>query len=151
MASTNTPYNKARLTFMDGSALNVTDTIKGMLVSSAYTPNYDTHQYKSDVTNELSTANGYTAGGATLGSKTWSLVGTGAAGKYVLQSSAIQWTASGGSITARYLILYKDTGTASTSPLLCCILIDNTPADVTATSGNPFTVTPDATNGWFYC
>lgn len=45
----------------------LSDTIKCLLCSSSYTPNLDTHKYKSDVTNEI-TGTGYTAGGATLGS-----------------------------------------------------------------------------------
>ena len=45
----------------------LSDTIKCMLCTSTYTPNLDTHKYKSDVTNEI-TGTGYTAGGATLGS-----------------------------------------------------------------------------------
>ena len=43
-----------------------TDVIKVMLCTSTYTPNQDTHRYKSSVTNEV-TGTGYTAGGATLG------------------------------------------------------------------------------------
>lgn len=46
-----------------------TDAIKAMLATSSYVPNLDTHAYKSDVTNEVVGA-GYTAGGATLGTKT---------------------------------------------------------------------------------
>lgn len=45
------------------------DDIKIMLVSSAYTPDFDAHAYKSDVTNEVS-GTGYTAGGETLPSST---------------------------------------------------------------------------------
>lgn len=45
----------------------LSDTIKCMLCTSTYTPNLDTHKYKSDVTNEAS-GTGYSAGGATLGS-----------------------------------------------------------------------------------
>lgn len=37
------------------------DTIKVMLTTSSYTPNQDTHIYKSSVTNEV-TGTGYTAG-----------------------------------------------------------------------------------------
>ena len=48
----------------------LTDTIKVALTTSAYTPNQDSHDYYNDLTNELSTANGYTSGGVTLGSKT---------------------------------------------------------------------------------
>jgi hypothetical protein len=45
-----------------------TDTIKVLLVTSAYTPDQDAHTKRSDVTNEVS-GTGYTAGGATLANK----------------------------------------------------------------------------------
>ena len=90
-----------------------TDTIKVMLCTSTYAVNQDTHLYKSSVTNEV-TGTGYTAGGATLGTKT----NTYDAGTNVIKLSAAAtvWTAS--TITARYAVIYVDTGTGGTSTLL---------------------------------
>lgn len=45
------------------------DTWKAMLTTSTYTPNRSTHNYKDDVTNEV-TGTGYTAGGTTMTSVT---------------------------------------------------------------------------------
>jgi hypothetical protein len=45
------------------------------------------------------------------------------------------WTAAGGSITARFAVLYEVAG-----DVLCYCLLDSTPADVTATDGNTLTV-----------
>jgi hypothetical protein len=48
------------------------------------------------------------------------------------------WTASGGSISARFAVIYDD----STTPkhLVCYSLLDTAPADVTATAGNTLTI-----------
>ena len=43
------------------------DTIKIMLVTSSYTPDFGAHDFKADVTNEVS-GTGYTSGGNTLSS-----------------------------------------------------------------------------------
>lgn len=42
------------------------DTLKATLHTSTYAPNYGTNTFQSDLTNELPTAGGYTAGGNTL-------------------------------------------------------------------------------------
>jgi len=89
------------------------DTIKCALVTSTYTPNIDTHDFFDDITNEV-TGTGYTAGGATLATKTWTL--NTALDKMVFDADDASWPAS--TITARYAVLYKDTGTPSTSPLI---------------------------------
>jgi len=81
------------------------DTLKVMLCTSGYTPDQDAHDYKNDVTNEI-TGTGYTAGGATLGSK--SLTYTGATNKTVLDAADVQWPSS--SLTARTAVLYNATG-----------------------------------------
>jgi hypothetical protein len=91
----------------------------------------------ADLTNELSTANGYTNGGAALGSVTWNRSG----GTVTFDAADTTWTASGGSIVARYAVIRKDgTANAIVSPLIAYILLDTTPADVTATTGNKLTL-----------
>lgn len=90
-----------------------TDTVKVMLCTSSYAPNQDTHDYKDDVTNEVS-GTGYTAGGQTLASKTVT---------YNATTNTMTWDAADPSwnpatITARFAVFYVDTGTASTSPLI---------------------------------
>lgn len=90
-----------------------------------------------DLTNEVANANGYTTGGVAIASETW----TNAAGTMTFTCANGLWTASGGSITARFAVIYKNaTVNIIVKPLLCVCLLDVTPADVTATTGNPFTV-----------
>lgn len=94
-----------------------TDTLKVMLCTSSYTPNQDTHQYKSDITNEI-TGTGYTATGATLGSVVVAYnTGTNV---YNLDAADTSWSTS--TITARYAVVY-DASPASdaTRPLICYV------------------------------
>jgi len=90
-----------------------TDTIKAMIVSNAYTPNVGSHTAKSDITGEVSGTE-YTAGGETMAITT-----AKASGVATYNAAAINYAQSGtGFSTGRYIIFYKDTGVASTSPLL---------------------------------
>lgn len=136
MAASITIYNSFRKYLGDGTIDIDTHTFKVMLCSSSYTPSASSHTVKADVTNELSTANGYTAGGATLGSVTWTQSGA----TVTWDAADTVWPASGGSITARYAVIYDDTPTSPADPLVAYILLDTTPADVTATDGNTLTL-----------
>jgi hypothetical protein len=126
----------------DGTIDLDTHTFKVMLVASGYTPSA-AHDQKADITNELSTANGYTAGGATLGSVTWNRSG----GVSTFDSADVVWTPSGGAITARYAVMYDDT--AAGDELVGYMLLDATPANVSRSSPDLFTISPHATQGWF--
>jgi hypothetical protein len=91
-----------------------TDTIKVMIVTSSYTPT-NSHATKADVTNEVSGSN-YTARGTAIAGVTFSLSGANA----LWVHNDITWLqhASGFS-NGRTFIWYKDTGTDSTSGLIC--------------------------------
>lgn len=136
MAASITFYNSFKEYLGDGTIDLDGHTFKVLLTSSSYSPNASTHTVKADVTNELSTANGYTAGGATLGSVSWNLSG----GKVTFDAADTVWTASTGSIAARYAVIYDDTPTSPADPLVAYILLDTTPADVTATDTNTLTL-----------
>jgi hypothetical protein len=91
-----------------------TDTIKVALLSSSYTPNQDTDDYFNDVSTYEVSGTGYTAGGATLASKT---VGyTSGTNVTKFDAADVSWTSS--TITARYAVVYVATGTSSTSTLI---------------------------------
>jgi hypothetical protein len=112
-----------------------TDVIKVMLCTSAYVPSQDTHVYKDvSVTNEV-TGTGYTAGGATLTTKTIAYDGTTNIIK--LDADDVTWTNS--TLTARYAVIYDDSP-ASNKPLLGYVDFG---ADQSSSSGN-FTITWDA-------
>lgn len=109
-----------------------TDTIKVMLTTSSYTPDQDVHDYKDDVTNEV-TGTGYTATGATLASKT--VTYTGATNKHVLDAADVTWSTS--TITARNAVVYDASpATDATRPLICYQASD---VDIVS-SGGDFTI-----------
>jgi hypothetical protein len=88
------------------------------------------------ITNELTTANGYTAGGVACGSD--SLTGGGATATITWDIADATWTASGAGFTARAAVLYDDT--AASKNLIAFMLLDSTPADVTVAAGNTLTI-----------
>lgn len=103
------------------------------------TSNVDTTSVNglATATNQHANANGYTTGGVALASVTW----TNAAGTITFDSADPAWTASGGSIVARFAVLYDDTVTTPVAdPIIAHCLMDNTPADVTVASGNVLTL-----------
>jgi hypothetical protein len=111
-----------------------TDTIKVAAHTNTYTVDQDTHDFFNDVTNEVTGTN-YTAGGATLGTVTL----TRSTGTVTFDAADVVWTQSAsGFSTGRKFVIYKSTGTASTSRLFSVVTAD---ADV----GN---VTGDLTIAW---
>jgi hypothetical protein len=102
-------YNSAIDEMARGDIDFDTDTFKAMLVTSAYSPNKDTHEFRDDVTNEV-TGTGYTAGGAT---STVTVTKDTANDKVTIQFGAVSWASS--TITARGLVYYKSRGGASSA------------------------------------
>lgn len=117
----------------------VTDTIKCALVTNTYTPDQDAHDFYNDLTNELSTAGGYTSGGATLGTKSVSYDTTSNENRLICAD--IAWGPGATFGPFRKGIIYKDTGSAATSPLLGYITFD---VDQSVSNGT-FTIDVDAT------
>lgn len=124
-------YNNFKKLIMNGGIDLDTDTIKVALVTSAYTPDQDLHDFFDDVTNEVS-GTGYSAGGASLANKAVTADNTDNEG--VFDADDVTWSTS--TITARGAVIYKSTGTASTSALICYLDFGS---DKTSTAGN-FTI-----------
>lgn len=116
MAVSTTFYNSAKKDLLDGTIDWGNDTIKVALVTSTYTPNYDTHDFFDDITNEIS-GTGYTAGGETIASITTSKDTTDDEG--VADGNDVTWATA--TFTAAAAIVYKSTGYDNTSPLICYI------------------------------
>lgn len=118
-----------------GKALNKeidwdSDSIKVMLVSSAYTPNQDTHDYLDDVVGNEVTGTGYTAGGQALASKT--LTYDAGTNVIVLDAADVTWASS--TITARYAVIYDDTPAGNSAKPLIAYL--DMVSDQSSNNGN---------------
>ncbi len=114
------------------------DTIKVALLSSSYTPNQDTHDYFDDVSSYEVTGTGYTTGGITLASKTSTYDGTN--NVIVLDAADVTWSSS--TITARYAVVYDDSGASAAAKALIGYV--DFGSDQSSTNGN-FTITWDST------
>ena len=115
-----------------------TDAIKVALLTSAYAPNQDLHDYFDDVILNEVTGTGYTAGGQTLATKTITYEpGTNVT---ILDAGDVTWAAS--TITARYAVIYSDAGAGNSLKVLLGYV--DFGSDQSSTAGN-FTITWDAT------
>lgn len=123
----NALYDLGRQAFLEGTIAYLTDNIKAVLVSSGYTPSTTTHQFLSDIPGGSRVA---TSGN--LASK------TSTAG--VANAAAVTFTAVTGA-QCLYLVLYKDTGTAATSPLIA--IFDTATGLPVTPSGGDITITWD--------
>lgn len=122
----NALYPKGKEKFLSGSINIPSDTIKAVLVSSAYTYS-GSHEFLSDLgSNTLNTAQ-------TLGTKA---VTSGA-----FSAAAPTFPAVTSGATAQAVVLYKDTGVAGTSPLIA--FIDTITGFPLATNGGDIAINWD--------
>ena len=104
----NALYDKGREKFLTGAVSYSSDNIKIVLVDAAdYTVNLSTHEFLSDIT-----AGGRVATSGNLASKTTT------AG--VADAADVTFTAVTGD-QSEAVVMYKDTGSAATSPLIAYI------------------------------
>lgn len=120
--------NGGRTKLLDGTFDIDTDSYKMALFLSTSNIGAASTTF-AGVTNEHAAANGYTAGGIAM---TLTLAGTTTV---TVDGNDPVWTASGGSIVARFAVIYEVAGN-----VLCYCLLDSTPADVTVTTGNTLTI-----------
>ena len=121
--------NAGRTSLLDGTFDIDSDTWKMALFLSTSNIGSGSTTY-SGLTNEHANANGYATGGESI-----TLVLSGTTTVKADISSDPVWTASGGSITAKWAVIYEVSGN-----VLCYCLLDSGGVDVTATDGNTLTV-----------
>jgi hypothetical protein len=124
----------------------LSDAIRATLHTSTWTPNIDTNEAFADATNELSTANGYTANGIAIGTKTVSYNATGNITTFDMDDTTVTWTASGGSLVFQHCAFHDDT--VSTGPPVKPLIGYIDCGAQTITTGNTFLITTGA-NGLF--
>ena len=105
------------------------DTFKIMLLSGTYTYSA-AHAVKSDITDEI-TGTGYAAGGAALGSVTWTRAGD----VVTFDAADVEWT--GADFEAEYAVIYDDTVSAPIVDPVVCFLDFASTKEV---SGGTFTI-----------
>jgi hypothetical protein len=125
--------NAGRTSLLNGDFDMDSDTWKMALFLSTSNIGSGSTTY-AGLTNEHANANGYTTGGIAI---TLTLAGTTTVTVDIATDPT--WTASGGSIVARFAVIYEVSG-----KVLCYCLLDSTPADVTVTDGNTLTVAAHA-------
>ena len=113
MAVTSKMFGKSLMKALSKEVDFLNDTIKVSLHTNALVPSQDIMDYYNDINNEVVGA-GYTAGGATLAGKTMTY--DTVSNTIKLDADDVAWAAS--SITARYAVIYVDTGVSTTSVVL---------------------------------
>jgi hypothetical protein len=134
-------YDNYRTTQMNGGINLSTDTIKVALFTASYTPAASDTFLSGIIANETS-GTGYTTGGQNIATQ----VVTQNSTTHLTFFNGVdnQWTAS--SISARYAVIYKYTGSNSTSPLIVCIDLGSTKTTV----NDIFYIAWNSTTGIFY-
>lgn len=124
-------YDEGLEDVLDGTVDLDSDTVQCRLHDAAYTPS----DADTSASNELSTANGYTAGGVTC-----TIVVAQTGGVVTVDSTTNpSWAASGSGISAATAVIRTS---ANSQPLLRSVL--NSGSNITAASGNNFDITMHA-------
>lgn len=123
----NALYGTGRDAFLNGDIDFAADTIKMALVSDAYTPSINVHNFWDDVSsNVVGTPQTLSGKSSALG---------------VANCSDVTFSAVAGGSTVAYLVLYKDSGVAGTSPLIA--LYDTVTGFPLETSGSDIVIQID--------
>ena len=109
-------YNQGKTEQANGGWDWLTDDIKVALVTDGYSPDKDADLDFADISDEVVGA-GYTAGGESLASKT--VTKDDANDRATYDADDVTWSSA--TITARAAVVYRDTGTPATSPLIAYI------------------------------
>ena len=119
----------------------LTNALRFTLHTATWSPNVDTNEAFADATNELGTANGYTANGIAIAGKTVVYNVSGVT-TFEMDDTTVNWTASGGSLVFQHAALHDDTVTVGPPIKPLYGWIDC--GAQTITTGNTFAITTGA-------
>ena len=91
------------------------------------------------ITNQVATNFGYIQADGAAGGKVLTVTAANSGGTITVDGDNPVWTASGGSITARFAVIIDGTHASDIAIAVC--KLDAADADVTATTGNTLTIT----------
>lgn len=132
-------YNEAKK-YLGTASLNMSGQFRIGLYTSASNAATATLSTLSELTNEVTEANGYSSSGKAL-TETW---GTGAsASEFRFDATAVIWTATGGNIAnIKFAVIWASGASAGARKLVCYSQLST--AQFTVTTGNTLTITPSA-------
>jgi hypothetical protein len=113
----NAAYTSFKRKIMDGSIDLDTDTIHVAMLTTAYSFDATAHSAWSDVSADEITATGYTSGGSAVGTTCYTDT---ASDRGVFDADDAAWTGIDAD-EAGYIIVYKNSGAATTSWLIAQI------------------------------
>ena len=96
-----------------GESLEAEDN-KELLVTDTYTPNFDTHDFRDDITNEIGAGGGYSTGGVAITSTEVTL----ASGTLTFDAADTNYGASTTITSAMAGVIYTNVGSAATDQLI---------------------------------
>ena len=120
-------YNRTLELWARGGIDFDTDTFRVLLTTASYSENKDTHDFRDDVTNEVSGA-GYTGGGNTV---TITVTLDTVNDRLDITLGGTTWPSS--TITARKAVYYKSRGGAASADEL--VAVNDFGSDVVTSSG----------------
>ena len=135
-------FDNAKKNLWNGTINLASDALNVALMTSSYAPNQATDQYWSAISSNEASGTNYTAGGQALTGQSVTADTTNHRGKFTANN--VTW--SNATVTAVGAVIYKNTGTPSTSPVIGYIDFGGSKS---SSAGN-FTIQWDATNGIAY-
>jgi hypothetical protein len=114
--------------------------VSALLVNDSYTPNFDTHDFYNDVTNEIANGGGYTTGGVAITSTELTI----SSGVLTFDSADPSWTSSTISSAMAAVLKFTRGGASSADELI--LLSDFVTA---ASTTNGTFLVQVAAGGWF--